>query len=271
MFARRRRDYSLPKTRVSFARVLGRPKRELRRQPNYLPLRVKVRWLPSLAGWSGSFLFHAALFVLIAAAVVMQAAYFHVEPGQTSLELIAAPVTIVPPSPAPETPVALPSTPALPPVELPTPPVPTFEAAALPEVTKLSEKPSATGFVVTASAPAVRSHPAKSPAKARAHASRPATRSTQGAVLAQPDDLHNQPPVYPEESRVAREQGVVMLRVAVSATGRPLKIGIRKSSGYFHLDQAARKAVRDWRFQPASRAGVPIRSDIDVPVRFELK
>jgi protein TonB len=82
--------------------------------------------------------------------------------------------------------------------------------------------------------------------------------------------LHNEPPEYPEESRVAREQGVVILQVEVTAAGEPANVSILQSSGYFRLDQAARHAVQHWKFHPAMTAGIPVSCEADVPVRFEL-
>ncbi len=36
------------------------------------------------------------------------------------------------------------------------------------------------------------------------------------------------------------------------------------------LDNAAMEAVRDWRFEPAKRNGVPVRAWAVVPVEFKL-
>jgi protein TonB len=83
--------------------------------------------------------------------------------------------------------------------------------------------------------------------------------------------LHNKPPEYPEESRIAHEQGVVILRVEVTATGEPAAVSILKSSGYFQLDQTARRAVQHWKFHPAMTAGIPVSSEADVPVHFKLQ
>ena len=95
--------------------------------------------------------------------------------------------------------------------------------------------------------------------------------ASKGAIQAQPDDLHNEPPEYPEESRTAREQGEVILRVEVTAEGEPARIDVLQSSGFFRLDQAARQAVRYWKFHPALIAGAPVSSEADVPVRFKLE
>ncbi|MBT8491314.1 MAG: energy transducer TonB, partial [Deltaproteobacteria bacterium] len=37
------------------------------------------------------------------------------------------------------------------------------------------------------------------------------------------------------------------------------------------LDRAALKAVRKWKFEPASRLGVPFTMWVDVPVHFVLQ
>lgn len=62
-----------------------------------------------------------------------------------------------------------------------------------------------------------------------------------------------------------------MLRVKVGADGRVQDVSIRRSSGFPSLDQAALAAVRRWRFDPARAAGVVVASEVEVPVRFQLK
>lgn len=108
-------------------------------------------------------------------------------------------------------------------------------------------------------------------AKPKAALARETSSASKGAIQAQPDELHNQPPEYPEESRIAREQGAVILRVEVTAEGEPVRVSILQSSGFFRLDQAARQAVRHWKFHPALTAGIPVSSEADVPVHFKLE
>ena len=60
------------------------------------------------------------------------------------------------------------------------------------------------------------------------------------------------------------------LLIAVSADGRPLHISLAKSSGHPLLDQAAIEAVRGWTFEPARASGVPVASQVLVPVRYSL-
>jgi protein TonB len=80
----------------------------------------------------------------------------------------------------------------------------------------------------------------------------------------------NRAPVYPEIARQRGEQGRVLLRVSVSATGIPLGVVVMDTSGHPSLDSAALSAVREWRFIPATQAGRSVAAVADVPVRFRL-
>ncbi len=92
-----------------------------------------------------------------------------------------------------------------------------------------------------------------------------------GAILSvKPDYLRNPPPVYPEECRRSKEEGLVVLDVIVGTEGRPESVAIQAGSGFAALDEAASKAVSTWRFRPAKLAGISVRSRVQVPVRFRL-
>ena len=108
--------------------------------------------------------------------------------------------------------------------------------------------------------------------KPAAAASSPAAR-TAGAgerTMAKPDYLRNPPPQYPAESRKLREEGVVLLKVAVTAEGRAANVQLQRSSGFARLDQAALKAVRRWEFKPAHVGLTSVACVVEVPVRFGL-
>ncbi len=85
-----------------------------------------------------------------------------------------------------------------------------------------------------------------------------------------PEYLRNPPPIYPEQARANGQQGTVLLRIEVDPEGRPTSINLKQSAGYPLLDQAALKAVRQWRFYPARVGPVAISSLVDVPIRFQL-
>jgi protein TonB len=86
----------------------------------------------------------------------------------------------------------------------------------------------------------------------------------------QPMVIRNTPPIYPETARRAGWEGRVTVRVEVSADGLPIRIVLEKSSGYGVLDQAALRAVKNWRFQPRTMGGVAMAGTVDVPVNFTL-
>jgi protein TonB len=83
--------------------------------------------------------------------------------------------------------------------------------------------------------------------------------------------LNNPRPEYPRVARRLGEQGRVLLRVFVTAAGLPEKVEIRSSSGSPRLDQAARDAVRNWKFVPARRGDEAIGAWVVVPITFVLE
>jgi protein TonB len=82
--------------------------------------------------------------------------------------------------------------------------------------------------------------------------------------------LDNPPPAYPRAARRNGEEGTVTLRVLVNQDGLATQVELERSSGSNLLDTAAREAVKNWRFAPARRAGVPVAAWVIVPVIFRL-
>ena len=85
------------------------------------------------------------------------------------------------------------------------------------------------------------------------------------------DYLKNPKPAYPPASRRLGEEGKVVLRVHVSAEGRPTAVELKGSSGFARLDAAARAAVEQWRFVPARRGDEAIAAWVLVPIVFSLE
>ena len=83
--------------------------------------------------------------------------------------------------------------------------------------------------------------------------------------------LNNPSPDYPTASRRLSEQGLVLLRVFVSASGNAENVQVENSSGYSRLDQAATKAVKMWSFIPAKRNNQPLSAYVLVPIKFSLE
>ena len=85
------------------------------------------------------------------------------------------------------------------------------------------------------------------------------------------DAARNRRPNYPEASRRRGEQGVVRVELLVDPNGRVVDVRVLESSGFSTLDAEAVQTVRDWRFRPAQRAGVPVAGSITTAVHFRLE
>ena len=83
--------------------------------------------------------------------------------------------------------------------------------------------------------------------------------------------LNNPRPAYPPIARKLGLEGLVLLRVDVSAGGLPEKIVVAQTSGTPLLDEAAMRAVQGWSFVPARRGETPVAHPVEVPIRFQLK
>lgn len=89
-----------------------------------------------------------------------------------------------------------------------------------------------------------------------------------GSVIA-PKLLSKVEPEYTEEARVAMYQGTAVLSVEVGADGIAHNIRITRGLG-FGLDENAVTAVRQWRFQPATKDGAAVTVQANIEVNFRL-
>jgi protein TonB len=85
------------------------------------------------------------------------------------------------------------------------------------------------------------------------------------------DGARNRRPNYPEASRRRGEQGLVLVELFVDPSGRVAEVRLLESSGFAALDAAAMETLRDWRFRPAERAGLPVMGSITTAVHFRLE
>ena len=79
------------------------------------------------------------------------------------------------------------------------------------------------------------------------------------------------PPAYPPSARERGLEGRVVIRLVVGVDGVPGEVGVTQSSGVESFDAAAVDAVRQWRFEPARRAGVAVPEERLAPVVFRLR
>ena len=195
-------------------------------------------------GYLFSVLFHGTLLFVVGLFFIQRMEY-GMQSGAASTEVDLA----EPPAPEPAPPEPTP----------PPPPVPEEMALPTPEA-----KPAPPPPIVAKPRPVAKRASASVGAPAPSSAGRP----TQMAV---PDYLSNPKPNYPAADRAAGHQGRVILRVRVSAEGRPESVSLLQSSVYSGLDQSALDAVRHWKFRPARIGPLAIPINADVPVNFVLK
>ena len=90
-----------------------------------------------------------------------------------------------------------------------------------------------------------------------------------GGGVSAPRVIQQVDPEYSEEARKAKYQGTVVLQCVVGPDGMPRQMKVERSLG-MGLDQKAIEAVKQWRFEPAKKAGTPVAVLIDVEVNFRL-
>jgi len=82
--------------------------------------------------------------------------------------------------------------------------------------------------------------------------------------------LNNPKPVYPLDARQRHLEGLVVLKVFVTAEGGAQHVKVERSSGHEVLDESALNAVREWRFVPAKRGDRSEAGWATVPINFSL-
>jgi protein TonB len=91
------------------------------------------------------------------------------------------------------------------------------------------------------------------------------------AADSEPRVSQNPKPDYPILARRKGWEGRVVLRVEVSAEGKPIGASVVESSGRSILDDAALEAVKGWKFEPALKNGRSSAGALDVTFEFRLE
>ncbi|MBP2654572.1 MAG: transport protein TonB [Firmicutes bacterium] len=96
--------------------------------------------------------------------------------------------------------------------------------------------------------------------------------STTKSTIRSPQILEKIDPNYPDQARRQGCEGTTIVKLEVLATGHVGAVKVEHSSGYPILDDAAVKAVRKWRFIPASdnASGIPVGCVTTIPLVFRL-
>ncbi len=90
-----------------------------------------------------------------------------------------------------------------------------------------------------------------------------------GNGISAPHAIYDPEPLYSEEARKSKMEGVVALWLIVGADGRPHDVRVQRSLG-MGLDEKAIEAVRTWKFQPAMKDGRPVAVQVTVEVNFRM-
>jgi periplasmic protein TonB len=92
-----------------------------------------------------------------------------------------------------------------------------------------------------------------------------------GNGITPPRVLRDVKPAYTPEAMQARIQGEVQVRAIVRPDGTVTDVRVSRSlDSVFGLDEEALKAVRQWRFTPATRMGQPVAVYVTIGVGFTM-
>jgi protein TonB len=201
----------------------------------------------------------SVLFALALHACVLLGLSFEPEHVPVAVPESVVEVALVAPFASGAEPAAAPAAPAPAPVAKPARPRPAVRAR---QETVAAPTPNAEAAAPSAAIAALPHE------EAVGGASVPAPRE---AIVARPRYWSNPEPPYPAMARRRGQQGVVLLAVRVGRSGRPESVAVRNSSGFASLDAAAIAAVEHWEFEPGRLDGEPVPSQVEVPIRFELR
>src|SRR5262249_14252769 len=101
---------------------------------------------------------------------------------------------------------------------------------------------------------------------------RPVTEGTfrVGAGVAPPTVLSRVEPRYTDEARKARCQGTTVLEAIVRRDGTVNVLRVVRSAGCSILDEAATEALKQWRFRPGMKDGMPVDVALNIEINFNL-
>jgi protein TonB len=89
-----------------------------------------------------------------------------------------------------------------------------------------------------------------------------------GGVIREPRKLVHVAPLYPEIARVSRVEGIVVVEAILDVTGKVESVRVLGSHPL--LDDAAVRAVRQWRYTPTELNGVPVPVLMTIRIQFSL-
>jgi len=91
-----------------------------------------------------------------------------------------------------------------------------------------------------------------------------------GGGVTAPTIVYRVEPQYSEEARKAKYQGTVILEAVIHRDGTISILRVVRSLG-FGLDDNAIAALKQWKFRPGTRNGVPVDVALNIEVNFNLR
>jgi TonB family protein len=88
-----------------------------------------------------------------------------------------------------------------------------------------------------------------------------------GPDVTPPQKISGETAPYPEAARKLKLRGTVAVEMTVTEQGEPAELRVVESAGEI-LDGAVLAAVRDWRYSPAQKNGVKVRTRVRVEQAF---
>jgi protein TonB len=101
--------------------------------------------------------------------------------------------------------------------------------------------------------------------------STPQAKTTVSPTVTPARAVSRPPPRYPPAARRDGLTGVVTLAIQVGEQGSILAVRVVDSDPVGVFDAAALESVRAWRFEPATRDGVPVTTWVRQTIRFTLE
>ena len=91
-----------------------------------------------------------------------------------------------------------------------------------------------------------------------------------GGAVKPPRRIHGPQPLYTEEARLGRVQGVVILEAIIDEAGDVHSVKVLKGLPK-GLSESASDTALQWKFEPATLAGQPVAVYLNLTVRFSLQ
>jgi TonB family protein len=90
-----------------------------------------------------------------------------------------------------------------------------------------------------------------------------------GGGVTEPELIYHVEPEFSAEAKKAKFNGIVLVNLIVDSKGKPQDVRVLRGVG-MGLDEKALKAVRAYRFRPATEYGKPVPVGLNVEVNFKI-